>query len=191
MIIIAMRIWAPLRGPAGEAPEALRPAARLAALGGVLVYTQMILGALVRHTSAGLACNNDMVLCKGELWPTGPGSGPAILHMSHRLLGVMVALFVICSALAIYRRARAAGRRDLVWLAAAGSVLVCGQVLLGMWTVRTFIAAPIVTAHLAGAELLLAQQLVTHLLARTPRPAPVAAPGATLGAGQLVTAAEI
>lgn len=166
LIAIALRIQDGNRSQTRQSPS--RGIVRLASIGTILVYVQLVVGALVRHTSAGLACNNQVVLCNGAWWPTEPGSGPAMLHMGHRALGLLVALYVTWSAVRAIRSARSAGRIDLARHAVAGPFLVIAQIALGMWTVHSFIDASFVTAHLAGAELLLAQQWTLKLLAQRP-----------------------
>lgn len=163
LIAIAFRVWG-LRIPAdGRLPGAQR-VGRLAVVGTILVYTQMILGALVRHTGAGLACNRQVLLCNGVIWPTGPDSGPAMLHMTHRMMGLVVAIYLIWAAIVAARWGMKAGVPMVSRWALAGPILVICQILLGMWTVRSFIDVTVVVAHLGGAEALLAQQASLALL---------------------------
>ena len=64
--------------PAGSASEG----AGLLLVTAAAVYAQILLGAMVRHTGAGLVCT-DLPLCRNALWPTGVH--PAVhLHMVHR-----------------------------------------------------------------------------------------------------------
>ena len=56
--------------------------------GAGLVYVQMLLGALMRHLGAGLACT-DVPLCQGKLWPTGVHPN-VTLHVVHRLFALVV-----------------------------------------------------------------------------------------------------
>lgn len=165
-----LALAAGLRPPTGAAPLP-GPAPLLAALAAGAVYLQIVLGAFVRHAAAGLACQ-DLLLCQGALWPD---AGPARLHMAHRLGGLLVAALVVAAAIPAWRGARAAGRRGLAVLAAAGPVLVLAQLGAGLWTVATFIAVPVVTLHLALGALLLAVELSLFLLGR-PAGAPLRAP---------------
>ncbi|HZY05397.1 MAG TPA: COX15/CtaA family protein [Anaeromyxobacteraceae bacterium] len=159
-----------LRPPAQAAPLA-RAAPRLALLAALAVYLQIVLGALVRHAAAALACGRDLLLCQGALWPA---SGPSRLHMAHRLGAVVVAGLVLLAAVPAWRAARAAGRRGLAALAAAGPIIVAAQLGAGLWSVATLIAVPVVTLHLALGALLLAAELSLFLLTR-PRAAPLPA----------------
>jgi len=137
-------------------------------------YLQLVLGALVRHTGAGLACNVTIPLCDGALWPAG---GAARLHMAHRLFGTALALIVLWAVAGASRAALRDGRRLRALLALAAPVLVLAQVALGFLTVVTFISIPFVTAHLAVGALLLADLLALYL-ALGGAPERPAAPGA-------------
>jgi heme A synthase len=170
-LVVALAVR--LRPAAGAAPPP-GAAPRLAALAAAAVYLQIVLGALVRHAAAGLACGEDLLLCQGALWPAG---GPARLHLAHRIGGVLVAALVVAAAVPAWRAGRAAGRRGLAALAAGGPLLVAAQLGAGLWTVATLIAVPVVTLHLALGALLLAAELSLSLLSG-PRGAAVPAPGA-------------
>jgi heme A synthase len=171
VIYLAWRLRPSPVGPApSPAPSGVR---RLAGLAAAATYLQIVLGAFVRHTGAGLACNVRIPLCEGALWPAW---GPARLHMAHRLLGVAVALLVAAAAAAALRALPRGARlaRALAWAAPA---LVLLQVAVGFWTVTSFISIPVVTLHVALGAALLANTL-TLLLLLGPRGAASSAPGA-------------
>ena len=66
------------------------------------VYFQMVLGGLVRHSGAALACT-DVPLCRGSLWPD---AHPTVLIQAlHRLNAVAVAALVLASSIVTLRRA--------------------------------------------------------------------------------------
>ena len=132
----------------------------------ILVYAQMLLGALVRHLGAGLACNNHPVLCNGMLWPD---RGPAQLHMWHRVLGVLVAVVILVHALPIRRRLLAVGARARAHAVLLGPILVTAQIILGMLSVSRFLDPLLVTLHLGFAELLIGHQLLLALELRRGR----------------------
>jgi heme A synthase len=160
--------------PAEILPRAERaPRRRLAGAACAAVYAQLVLGAFVRHTGAGLACNVGFPLCDGALWPEW---GLARLHMAHRLLGVAVAALVIAASASALRSALGGLLR---LAAAAGPALVLAQVAAGFWTVASYISVPVVTLHLALGALLLADSLTVFLLLR-PGGAPAGAPGASV-----------
>ena len=107
-----------------------------------LVFVQSLVGALVRHTDAGMACP-DIPLCLGRVIP--PLEYPAVqLHFAHRVLGVVVAVAVVLSARTVLARTRDAFLRRL---AAAAAVGVVGQVLLGFASVAFRLGVPWVSAH--------------------------------------------
>ena len=143
-------------------PDAPPPGPRgLVGLAALATYLQLVLGALVRHTGAGLACNTAIPLCDGgRLWPSG---GPAQLHMIHRLWGAGLAVLVIAAAWGPLRAALRRGDRARALLALAAPVLVAVQIALGLLTVVTYISVPVVTAHLAAGALLLADLLALWL----------------------------
>jgi heme A synthase len=135
----------------------------LAGASALATYLQIVLGALVRHTGSGLACGTTVVLCEGAAWPAG---GPAQLVTLHRYAGVLVALLVVAAAFAALR----SGPRRARGAARIAPVLVVVQVLLGAWTVWSMISVGVVSLHLAGGALLLADSLLLFLLLG-PRPA--------------------
>src|SRR6185503_19186256 len=69
---------------------------RLALVTAVAVYMQMVLGGLVRHSGAALACL-DVPLCCGSLWPH---AHPTVLIQAlHRLNAVAVSGLVLASSI--------------------------------------------------------------------------------------------
>ncbi len=144
--------------PADPSPPAPRNVRALAGLAAVLVYLQIVLGALVRHSGSGLACGTEAVLCQGVAWPLG---GPAQLQMLHRIVGVLTALLSAAAGLAALR----AGPGRLRHAAALAPALALAQLGLGAWTVWSLISVPVVSLHLAVGALLLADLLTLFLLA--------------------------
>ena len=142
-------------------------APRLALVAAVAVYFQMVLGGLVRHSGAALACT-DVPLCRGSIWPD---AHPTVLVQAmHRLNALAVAALVLASSVVTFRRA--GGRRDLRALALVAPVLVGVQIWLGLRAVVTFLELATVEAHLAVATALLAALVLVAL-----RAAPAAVPG--------------
>ena len=128
--------------------------ARLLTLAGAAVYLQILLGATVRHTGAGLVCT-DLPWCKGALWPTGVH--PAVhLHMVHRSFALLVAALVVLVGLRAAREAAAVGDRAARLVALALPALVAVQLALGVLTIWSLKELWTVTAHLLVAALLLA-----------------------------------
>jgi heme A synthase len=136
---------------------------RMALWGAVAVYVQMLLGALMRHLGAGLACT-DVPLCQGKLWPTGVHPN-VTLHVVHRLFALLVLGHLIGMAITT---AKNTDRRGVKLLAIAAPVLAVIQITLGILSVTTFLDAVPVTAHLGVAAALLADCTILHIIARGP-----------------------
>jgi cytochrome c oxidase assembly protein subunit 15 len=130
---------------------------RLALLASHLVVALVALvaiGGATRVMEAGLACP-DWPLCYGRLLPGQQMNLQVFLEWFHRLdaFVVGVALLVLTGASVIWRR-RLPGW--LPWTAASALVMVAVQGGLGALTVTQLLAAPLVTAHLTTALLLVA-----------------------------------
>lgn len=104
----------------------------------VLVFLQVLLGIITRHYSAGLAVP-DFPLAYGHLWPPNtymsiPYLKPRIwVHMIHRYLGIIVAVFTVALTLISVRRYP--NVKSLTYLARTTFALVFLQILLGGWIV--------------------------------------------------------
>jgi heme A synthase len=141
------------------------------------VYLQILLGATVRHTGAGLVCV-DLPYCRGALWPTDVH--PMVhLHMAHRAFAFVVLGLVAASS---WRTARGATG----WvrhLALCAPALVLIQIGLGVATILTFKDLAPLTAHLLVGALLLACQVALLALTTARETAPALHP--SLGEGRL------
>jgi heme A synthase len=136
---------------------------RMTLWGAGLVYAQMILGALMRHLGAGLACT-DVPLCQGKLWPTGVHPN-VTLHVVHRLFALVVLGHLVGMAIVVAKNAQT---RTVKALAIAAPLLACVQIALGILSVTTFLDAVPVTAHLGVAAAILADCTILYLVARGP-----------------------
>jgi cytochrome c oxidase assembly protein subunit 15 len=157
------------------AADGAPPLRHLAAAATGIVFGQLVLGAVMRHTGAGLAIP-DVPLAFGRLVPPLVSADIAV-HFAHRV-GALAA------AAAIGWAARRAVRLDpgrIHGLAAPALValaLLAIQIALGLLTVATRLAVIPATAHLVVGALLLACCLVLTL-----RAARLRAPHGTLPAG--------
>jgi heme A synthase len=145
---------------------------RLAVAAPALVLAQSVLGGLVRHMDAGMACP-DVPLCLGQVVPPLINA-PITAHFLHRVLAVIATAAVI--ALAVRVRREAAPEPVRRW-AAAAAALVLVQAGLGIASVLTVLAVIPVSLHTLGAAALLAVLVHVATLAfragrRTPAPAP-------------------
>jgi cytochrome c oxidase assembly protein subunit 15 len=160
--------WNPLRR---RLPDDGRPPLhQLAALTVALVFLQLVLGAWMRHTGAGLAIP-DFPLAFGRLIP--PLHDPQVrIHFLHRLGAAAVAASVLWTVGRVLRRHRA--NFALLGPALVLAGLLVAQVGLGALTVWTRMAVLPATAHVAGGAALLACGLILGLRARrlTPLEAP-------------------
>lgn len=112
-----------------------------------LLFVQIVLGGLVRHTGASMACGREVLLCRGDAWP---GAGLLRLHMLHRFGGLVVGAAV----LGVGGWAGGRGRATDAALAGLAVVLVAGQIGLGLWSVAGALPVTAVTLHLAVAAAL-------------------------------------
>jgi cytochrome c oxidase assembly protein subunit 15 len=149
----------------------------------VLIFTQLMIGATMRHQHAGLAVP-DFPLAYGKIWPaTDPVSiqryntlrvddgqfnpitaGQIYLHMTHRAMALVVLAFVATCWLRIRRTCRncGVGKLTSVWLG-----LILAQAGLGVVTVLKNKPADIATAHVTvGAASLALGTLISIMLAR-------------------------
>lgn len=158
LILIAFRT----RPAAADAP--LAPGLRRAiGATAILVYLQIVLGALVRHTDSGLACTT-LPLCGDAVLPLG-ADWRLVLHAVHRVGALVVSAAVI--AVSLRALAVAGDRSRLVRrLALVAPGLVVVQVALGVMSVLSALEVVTVTAHLAGGALLLADFVAMYLAAR-------------------------
>ncbi|MSR21289.1 MAG: heme A synthase [Gemmatimonadetes bacterium] len=127
-----------------------------------LVFAQSVLGALVRHMDAGLACL-DFPLCLGRVVPPLVNA-PITVHFAHRALGMIVAVVVLAFAVRAYRIGSPERIRRWATLAAA---LVVAQVALGVASVFTVLAVLPVSLHTLVAASLLAVLVHVATLAHT------------------------
>jgi len=140
---------------------AQRSLRRLAAGLTALIYIQILAGATMRHTDAGLAIP-DFPLAFGGLVP--PHWSPAIaIHFSHRVGALSVLALGAFVIARVWSRHR--GRRELVRPAWLLAVLIAVQITLGALTVLTQKAVLINSTHVVVGALVLATSLVLTLRA--------------------------
>jgi cytochrome c oxidase assembly protein subunit 15 len=172
LALLTSRGW--LATPRGTADGILD---LLAGVTAVAVYGQLLLGAVVRHTGAGLAIP-DFPLAFGRIVPE-ISSFTVGIHFAHRVGAVVVATLVLATVARTVRLHRDDSRRMRPALLLL--ILLVLQVALGasiIWTGKAVMPA---TAHVAGSAALLATSVVLALRgwrvrapAETWAPAPIA-----------------
>ncbi len=138
---------------------ARRRLARLATSLTGLVYVQILLGAVMRHTGAGLAIA-DFPLVFGGLVPPRLDNGVGI-HYAHRLGALLVLGLVTALVWQVLRRFRE--ERALVVPAVTTAILVAVQIGLGGAVVLTSRAVAPNTVHVAVGALVFASSLAMTL----------------------------
>jgi heme a synthase len=145
-------------GAAGVDDRMLR---RVATTTTILVYCQIIVGATMRHTGAGLAIP-DFPLMFGHLLPDHWSDAIAI-HFAHRVGAAIVSLAVVATVAHVwYHHPR---RTELTRPAALIVLLVVTQVTLGALTVLTRRDVTINSLHVVCGALVLTTSLVITLRA--------------------------
>lgn len=162
-----------------------RVAMTLAVLTTVVIYGQLVAGAVMRHNGAGLAIPGVLVygqwlpptdssslhaINATRIWAAKPlppleSITPLWLHFSHRVGAVVVTLFVLATCCYVFQKLgfkRAAGRWSVILLG-----LLLTQVTLGILTVYLRKPADVASLHVAvGALTLLTASLAAATLAR-------------------------
>jgi heme a synthase len=125
------------------------------------VFTQLILGALMRHTNAGLAIP-DFPLALGHIIPPFT-SNKVIIHFAHRVGAVIVTAMIVWTFSRISRSY--SDHRLLFRPALVMMVLVAIQLILGAITVWTAKAVFPTTVHVLTGALVLGSSFLLTLRA--------------------------
>jgi heme a synthase len=126
-----------------------------------LIYLQILVGATMRHTDAGLAIP-DFPWAFGQLVPPRWDNGIAI-HYAHRVGAVIVSVFILAtSGHVLYHHRR---QRSLVRAAVLLIVLLTAQITLGALTVLSGKHHIINSLHVVTGASVLATSLVLALRA--------------------------
>jgi cytochrome c oxidase assembly protein subunit 15 len=125
----------------------------------LVVYAQILVGATMRHTGAGLAIP-DFPLVFGGIVPP-EWTFEITVHYLHRLGAGLTTLVIVATMGHLARHHR--DRLDLLRPAGLLTVLVLIQVGLGGWTVLSGRAPVINTAHVATGAMVLGTSLLLGL----------------------------
>lgn len=123
-----------------------------------VTYAQMVLGAYVKHSGAGLACP-DPILCLPSLHL------PVLLQFLHRLTALAVLGLVHAAG---GRTLRTAPSPDIKFAVLTAMISVIVQILLGVLSVSTQLFPHVTTMHLAVALLLLGSLVYPAVRASAP-----------------------
>ena len=132
---------------------------RLATAATALIYTQILIGATMRHTGAGLAIP-DFPWMFGHAVPDHWSQGIAI-HFAHRVGALVVTCAIATVSAYVWSRHR--GRRELARPASLLVALVAVQFTLGALTVLSQRNPWINSFHVVGGALVLTTSLVLTL----------------------------
>ena len=153
--------------PRGGNPESRRDITleRIAVVTTALIYVQIVIGATMRHTGAGLAIP-DFPLAFGHLIPPQWDAKIAI-HFAHRIGALTVTLLILATTghVFFHHRRRAELRRPAMLLL----VLLALQITLGALTVLSQKQFIINSLHVVNGALVLVTSLVLTLRAHRAR----------------------
>ena len=139
------------RGVGHVSPDTAAGVRKWGGAASALVFVQCVLGGLVRHMDAGMACP-DAPLCLGAVVPPLDNALIAV-HFAHRVIGILAAVAMVGLALWVMRaEAPKTVRSWALWAA----VLTLVQVGLGFVSVLTTLAVVPVSLHTLVAASLLA-----------------------------------
>jgi heme a synthase len=132
---------------------------RIAIITAIAIYVQIVIGATMRHTGAGLAIP-DFPLAFGHLIPTHWDSKIAI-HFAHRVGAAVVTLLIAATSGHVFYHHRV--RRELVRPALLLLTLVAMQISLGALTVLSQKQFIINSLHVVNGAAVLVTSLVLTL----------------------------
>src|SRR5690606_8542237 len=151
----------------------------LASIALALLVVQIALGGWTSANYAALSCGTDFPKCVGRWWPPHDfgegfvlwrgigvdyeggvldGAARIAIHMSHRMMAVVVFVYLLWLAVRLLRSPGLRGQGGLL------AVLLLAQVSLGIANVKLALPLPVAVMHNAGAALLLF--VLVSLLAR-------------------------
>jgi cytochrome c oxidase assembly protein subunit 15 len=127
----------------------------------VLVYIQILIGATMRHTGAGLAIPDFPLAFGGLIPPTW--TADIAVHYVHRVGAVFVTIWAVATAAYVWRRH--GGRRELTRPVGLLLAAIALQITLGAFVVLTGKHPIVNTLHVAGGAIVLVTSLTLALRA--------------------------
>jgi cytochrome c oxidase assembly protein subunit 15 len=159
LALVTSPSWTAHPAPADD--EVLR---RLALATTVLIYLQILLGATMRHTGAGMAIPT-FPLAFGHIMPPAWSAAIAI-HFAHRVGAVVVIGAILATTFHVWRYQQ--DRRELMRPAMLLILLVGSQATLGAFVVLSGLHPVVNTLHVVNGALVLGTSLVLTLRACRP-----------------------
>jgi heme A synthase len=126
----------------------------------VAIYILIVVGGYVVFSGSGAACGSSgpdsWPLCNGQFIPnpSSPNYAQALIEWTHRLFTLVAGLFVFGTTIVVWSRYRE--EKGVLRFSTASFLVLIGQILLGMVTVKTDLDPLVSTAHLAVASALFA-----------------------------------
>ena len=156
-----------MSAPGTGGPRSLWAVRALAYGALILVFAQIMFGAIVRITGSGMGCGDHWPTCQGYLIP--PFERPDLMiEVTHRYIAAAVTI-VILSLLAVAYSRRSqpgvGGRGGVLRAAVLATVLVLVAAIFGGITVKLSLNPYVIVTHLAIAMTLLAVLSVAVLRA--------------------------
>lgn len=121
---------------------------------GLMVFSQAVLGAYVRHSGAGLACP-DFPKCLG-FWIPPELSGMVLIHFSHRTFAYIIFITVFAIFISTYLNSDLRRDRSKVLILLG---LIAVQIMIGVGIIHSKLYFLITALHLAVALLILSTAL--------------------------------
>lgn len=124
-----------------------------------LIFTQLIVGAIMRHSGAGLAIPTFPLTPEGDLIPNN-WTFPIAIHFAHRAIAVIISLVYLCWAIRIIWNESIDPR--IKCLGFLGIILIFTQITLGALIILTYRSPIPTTFHVfLGAYLFALTWLIT------------------------------
>jgi len=136
----------------------------------ITTYVLIVIGGYVVFSGSGVACGSSgpdsWPLCSGQFIPSPsiPNYAQALVEWTHRLFTLVVGLFVLGTTIVAWAQYREEKR--ILQFSTAGFLVLIGQILLGMVTVKTDLDPLVSTAHLAVASGLFATLILNAFTVR-------------------------
>jgi cytochrome c oxidase assembly protein subunit 15 len=134
----------------------IRSHSKLFFLFGLMVFSQAVLGAYVRHSDAGLACP-DFPKCLGY-WIPPELSGMVLTHFSHRTFAYIIFITVSAIFISTYTNSDLRRSRSKVLLLLG---LIVVQIMIGVGIIHSKLYFLTTALHLSVALLILSTVLYT------------------------------